>query len=119
LTARARAGNICTDKALNKYRANMPDHENHLRTRREKDHSGETRWPAEKRKKVDLKDQTTGGAKHKKGKRASTKLDHEYGDARKRRDYGGEEGDERRRYPRRKPKGWKKPWPPESPESGS
>ena len=44
--------------------------------------------------------------------RPSTKDKHEKGKARKRRDRGGEKGDDRRRPPRTRPDGWKGPWPP-------
>ena len=55
-------------------------------------------------------------SEHTKGARPSTKQDHQTGTARKRRDKGGEKGDERRRPPRKRPKGWKGPWPPKKPE---
>jgi RHS repeat-associated protein len=51
-------------------------------------------------------------AEHTKGKRKSTKEDHEAGDARRGRDRGGEKGDARRRPPRIRPDKWKGPWPP-------
>ena len=49
---------------------------------------------------------------HSKGARPSTKGKHEAGDARRAQDRGGERGDDRRRVPRKKPKGHKGPWPP-------
>lgn len=55
---------------------------------------------------------SSGGAEHTSGARPSKEQDHEKGKARKKRDRGGEDGDERRDYPRRKPDGWKGPWPP-------
>ena len=57
-------------------------------------------------------------AAHRKGKRESTREDHEKGAARKKRDRGGEKGDKRREdkgmFPRKRPKGYPKtgPWPP-------
>ncbi|NAS12894.1 RHS repeat domain-containing protein, partial [Poritiphilus flavus] len=56
----------------------------------------------------------SGGAEHTKGKRNSTKGKHERGRARKSRDRGGEKGDTGRRYPRKRPPGWKGPWPPKN-----
>jgi TPR repeat protein len=47
-----------------------------------------------------------GGKPHRK-KRPSTKERDEYGTARKKRDRGREKADKRRKWPRRKPKGWK------------
>lgn len=51
-------------------------------------------------------------AEHTKAARPSTKEDHEEGQARKKKDRGGERGDERRRPPRKRPPNWKGPWPP-------
>jgi len=51
-------------------------------------------------------------SEHTKGARPSTQQDHEAGKARKKKDRGGEKGDERRRPPRKRPDGWKGPWPP-------
>lgn len=53
-----------------------------------------------------------GNAGHQTGARESTKDQHEAGDARRKRDRGGEKGDDNRCPPRRKPQGWKGPWPP-------
>jgi len=53
-----------------------------------------------------------GGAQHKKNKRRSTKERDEFGKARKQRDRGQEGGDLERKLPRRRPKGFKGPWPP-------
>lgn len=55
---------------------------------------------------------SSGGRRHRKGKRKSTREDHEQGAARKDADYGGEKGDEYRGYPRRRPRRHKGPWPP-------
>ena len=52
------------------------------------------------------------GGEHTKNPRPSNLPKHEEGQTRKKRDYGGEKGDERRDPPRRKPPGWKGPWPP-------
>jgi hypothetical protein len=52
-----------------------------------------------------------GGAEHTSGARKSTEQDHQAGKARKQRDRGGEKGDKERPPPRRRPKGWKGPWP--------
>jgi RHS repeat-associated protein len=49
---------------------------------------------------------------HKDNARESTREKHEEGEARKRKDRGGEKGDARRRPPRKRPDGWKGPWPP-------
>jgi hypothetical protein len=65
----------------------------------------------EKQKKPDIKGRKSGGAEHLAGKRKSTRPTHESGRATKRKSYGGEKGDEERRVPRRKPKGWSGPWP--------
>jgi RHS repeat-associated protein len=51
-------------------------------------------------------------ARHKKDARASTEQKHEEGEARKSQDRGGEKGDAVRRPPRKRPYGWKGPWPP-------
>ncbi|MEA5463933.1 eCIS core domain-containing protein [Leptothoe sp. PORK10 BA2] len=53
-----------------------------------------------------------GGAEHTSGARGSTAGRHEEGRARVARDRGGEAGDVRRPVPRRRPEGWKGPWPP-------
>lgn len=53
----------------------------------------------------------SGGAEHKKGARQSTKAKHEAGEARKKKDYGREKGDDYRDPPRKKPAGYKGPWP--------
>ncbi len=58
-------------------------------------------------------------AEHKSGARKSTKGRHQSGTARKRRDRGGEKGDERRRPPRKRPDDWKGPWPPKPPKPPS
>ncbi len=50
---------------------------------------------------------------HRKGARPSTKGKHESGEARARRDRGGEKGDERRRPPRKRPPKHRGPWPPQ------
>ncbi|MCW5832022.1 MAG: hypothetical protein KIS78_06165 [Labilithrix sp.] len=49
---------------------------------------------------------------HTKNKRPSTKGKHQKGKSRKQRDCGGESGDDGRRPNRRRPDGWKGPWPP-------
>ncbi len=59
-----------------------------------------------------LQNEKSGGGEHKKGARQSTKGKHEKGQTRKRRDYGGEKGDDYRDEPRRRPTGYKGPWPP-------
>jgi RHS repeat-associated protein len=51
---------------------------------------------------------------HTKNARPSTEEKHEEGEARRKQDQGGEAGDSRRRPPRRRPGGWKGPWPPKS-----
>jgi RHS repeat-associated protein len=58
--------------------------------------------------------QANASAEHKKGARPSTEEKHEQGEARKRKDRGGEKGDKRRAPPRKRPDGWKGPWPPPS-----
>jgi RHS repeat-associated protein len=56
-------------------------------------------------------------AEHTKGKRKSTKGKHQKGTSRKQIDRGGEKGDDRPgRLPRKRPDGWKGPWPPKTPE---
>ncbi len=55
---------------------------------------------------------SAGGEEHQEGARESTREKHEDGQARRQRDRGGERGDRNRRLPRRKPRGWKGPWPP-------
>ncbi len=52
---------------------------------------------------------TTKG--HDKGKRKSTRGKHEEGDARRKQDRGKEKGDDRRSGPRKRPDGYKGPWP--------
>ncbi|MBV8784669.1 MAG: RHS repeat-associated core domain-containing protein, partial [Gammaproteobacteria bacterium] len=52
---------------------------------------------------------------HSSGARPSTEEKHEKGEARKRRDRGGEKGDERRDPPRKRPPDHKGPWPPKEP----
>jgi RHS repeat-associated protein len=54
-------------------------------------------------------------AGHKKNARPSTAGKHEAGDARRGRDGGGEKADPGRLPPRKKPPGWKGPWPPPPP----
>jgi RHS repeat-associated protein len=49
---------------------------------------------------------------HTKGARQSTKAKHEKGNARRAMDRGGEKADPGRRPPRKRPNGWKGPWPP-------
>jgi hypothetical protein len=51
-------------------------------------------------------------SEHKKGARGITKGKHQKAQARRGHDRGGEKGDERRRPPRKRPDGWKGPWPP-------
>jgi hypothetical protein len=53
-------------------------------------------------------------AEHKKSARPSTEEKHEAGTTRKKKDRGGEKGDENRAAPRKRPSGWKGPWPPEA-----
>jgi len=55
---------------------------------------------------------SSGGAEHTKGARGSTQEKHEESQTKKKQSRGGESGDTRRRAPRRKPLGWKGPWPP-------
>jgi len=63
-------------------------------------------------KKTDVKPtDAAGGTEHTSGARKSTQQDHEAGKARKQRDRGGEKGDKDRQSPRRRPKGWRGPWP--------
>lgn len=57
----------------------------------------------------------SGGSEHKDGSRESTREKHEKGDARKKKDRGGEKGDQRRRDNLKRPKHWKGPWPPALP----
>ena len=59
-----------------------------------------------------IENDPAGGSEHVNKKRPSTKKKHEDGIARKGKNRGGEKGDKNRRPPRRKPKGWKGPWPP-------
>lgn len=49
---------------------------------------------------------------HRKGKRKSTKGKHQKGEKRLKLDQGGEKGDARRGYYRKRPKNWKGSWPP-------
>ena len=51
-------------------------------------------------------------AGHNTGIRPSTSDKHDKGDARRKRDKGGEKGDTRRRPNRKPPQNWKGPWPP-------
>jgi RHS repeat-associated protein len=51
-------------------------------------------------------------AEHKKGARPSTEEKHEEGEARKKKDRGGEKADPKRPLPRRRPPNWKGPYPP-------
>lgn len=55
-------------------------------------------------------DSSEGG--HTKGARPSTKEKHQRGDATRKRNRGGEKGDENRDLPRIRPSGYKGPWPP-------
>jgi hypothetical protein len=66
-----------------------------------------------KKKKLDLKGKSSGGSEHKSKKRPSTEEKHQKGLAAKRQSYAGERGDDSRRCPRKKWKGYKEPWPPE------
>jgi hypothetical protein len=52
---------------------------------------------------------------HRTNIRPSTEQKHQEGEARKTRDRGGEKADQKRGYPRKRPKGWKGPWPPLEP----
>src|SRR5262249_44824666 len=65
-----------------------------------------------RRKKYDVKGKSTAGKEHASRKRPSTTAKHQKGRAEKRKSYGGEKGDMRRSYPRKKYKGYKGPWPP-------
>jgi hypothetical protein len=56
----------------------------------------------------------SGSAGHDTGARESTRGKHEAGDSRRKRDRGGESGDDRRDWPRKKPDGWKGAWPPKN-----
>jgi RHS repeat-associated protein len=56
----------------------------------------------------------SGSAGHSTGARPSTEGKHQEADARRQRDRGGEKGDDNRGLPRRRPLGWKGPWPPKS-----
>ena len=49
---------------------------------------------------------------HSKDARPSTEQKHQDGEARNKRDRGGEKGDARRTPPRKRPDGWRGPWPP-------
>jgi hypothetical protein len=62
------------------------------------------------------KNQPAGGEQHKTGKRRSTLDKHQRGRSRKKRDREGEQADRFRSRPRRKPRGWKGPWPPKEME---
>jgi RHS repeat-associated protein len=55
-----------------------------------------------------------GGKEHTSGARPSTEGQHQAGQGRKKQDRGGESGDASRGWPRRKPDGWKGPWPPKN-----
>ena len=55
-----------------------------------------------------------GGKEHTSGARPSTEGQHQAEQGRKKQDRGGEAGDESRDWPRRKPDGWKGPWPPKN-----
>ena len=55
-------------------------------------------------------DDELGG--HREGARESTRERHEQGDARRRRDQGGERADKNRPLPRQRPSGHRGPWPP-------
>jgi RHS repeat-associated protein len=54
-----------------------------------------------------------GGSEHTSDPRPSTKGKHQKGADRKQTDRGGEKADANRRLPRRRPEGWKGPWPPQ------
>jgi RHS repeat-associated protein len=56
----------------------------------------------------------SGGSEHTSGARKSTEGKHEGGTATKRKSRGREKGDNARKAPRRRPKGWKGSWPPKS-----
>jgi hypothetical protein len=62
--------------------------------------------------KLDLSGKSSGGAEHTTGARGSTQDVHQAGQTRKQLDYGGEKGDARRAYPRKRPADWTGPWPP-------
>jgi hypothetical protein len=49
---------------------------------------------------------------HRTNRAPSNREKHENGVARRGGDYGGEKGDTNRRPPRKRPRGWKGPWPP-------
>ena len=70
--------------------------------------------PAESRSKS--QSNSLGEKEHTKDARPSTEQKHEEGVARRQLDQGGEKGDETRRqkgmFPRKRPRGWKGPWPP-------
>jgi len=53
-------------------------------------------------------------AEHTKNKRPSSKAKHQKGQNRKGKDAGGEKGDKKRNYPRKRPNNWKGPWPPKN-----
>src|SRR5713101_3662293 len=64
------------------------------------------------KKKIDVKGRSAGGSEHTSEKRPSTTGKHQESRATKRKSYGGEKGDDGRRYPRKRPKEWLGPWPP-------
>ena len=61
---------------------------------------------------ADFVDDTFCMGEHKKNQNEANRKKHEQGQARKKRDKGGEKGDDRREPYGPRPKGWKGPWPP-------
>ncbi len=64
---------------------------------------------------LNLADPEGLSAEHTQNQRESNRNKHEEGQARKAQDRGGEKGDGKRDYPRKKPDKWKGPWPPRMP----
>ena len=55
---------------------------------------------------------SSGGSENTQSPRNSTKNKHQDGQAQKKKARGGEKGDHKRKAPRKRPKGFKGPWPP-------
>ena len=73
-----------------------------------------SRWKRkDKEEKVGIPGLKPGGATHRDHPRGSTEEPHQYGEAGKQRSFGGEDGDARRDYPRKRPPNHPGgPWPP-------
>ena len=102
---------------LSPAQAGGPDEIEFERKVREREEKFEQQQREQERQEVVPKSQPAPqSADHRKNKRKSNKPRHERGNERRRRDQGGEDGDVRRRAPRRRPPGHKGPYPPKRPK---